>query len=64
MPVKITNPITIERHMLVGSYFCEHVFRLFDFDMDDMILFDIKYFFQVAYQVLLIIKILIYFIKC
>ena len=64
MPVKITNPITIERHMLVGSCFCEHVFRLFDFDMDDMILFDIKYFFQVAYQVLLIIKILIYFIKC
>ena len=32
--------------MLVGNYFCEHVSRLLDFDTDDMISFNTKYFFQ------------------
>ena len=43
---KITNPLTIERHVLMGSYFWTHVFHLLDFDMDDIISFDTKYFFQ------------------
>ena len=30
--------------MLVGSDFCIHVFYLLDFDMDDVVLFDTKYF--------------------
>ena len=50
--------------LLVSNYFYTHASHLLDFNMNDVILFDIKYFFQVAYQVLLIIKILIYFIKC
>ena len=29
----------------MGSYFCTHVSRLLDFDTDDVISFDIKYFF-------------------
>ena len=39
---KITNPLTIERHVLVGSYFYTHVSRLLDFDTDDVISFDTK----------------------
>ena len=31
--------------MLVGNYFCTHIFHLLDFDTNDMVLFDIKYFF-------------------
>ena len=31
--------------MLVDNYFCTHVSRLLDFDTDDMVSFDIKYFF-------------------
>ena len=42
---KITNPLTIERHVLVDSYFCTHVSHLLDFDMDNMVSFDTKYFF-------------------
>ena len=42
---KITNPLTIERHVLVGNYFCTHVSRLFDFDTDNVVSFDTKYFF-------------------
>ena len=42
---KITNPLTIKRHVLVGSYFCTHVSRLLDFDRDDVVSFDTKYFF-------------------
>ena len=30
--------------MLVGSYFCTHVSRLLDFDMNDVVSFDTKYF--------------------
>ena len=30
----------------MGSYFWTHVFRLLDFDMDDIVSFDTKYFFQ------------------
>ena len=42
---KITNSLTIERHVLVGSYFCTHISRLLNFDMDDVVLFNTKYFF-------------------
>ena len=42
---KITNPLIIQRHVLVGSYFCAHVSHLLDFDMDDVVLFNTKYFF-------------------
>ena len=42
---KITNPLTIERHVLVDNYFCTHVSRLLDFDTNDMVSFDTKYFF-------------------
>ena len=31
--------------MLVDSYFCTHVSRLLDFDTNDMVSFDTKYFF-------------------
>ena len=39
---KITNPLTIKRHVLVGGYFCTHISRLLDFDTDDVVLFDAK----------------------
>ena len=42
---KITNPLKIERHVLVGSYFCTHISRLLNFDIDDVVLFNTKYFF-------------------
>ena len=42
---KITNLLTIERHGLVGSYFCTYVSHLLNFDTDDVVSFDIKYFF-------------------
>ena len=32
--------------MLVGSYFYTHVSHLLDFDTDNVVLFDTKYFFQ------------------
>ena len=41
----MTNIVTIERHVLVGSYFCTHVSYSLDFDTDDVVSFDIKYFF-------------------
>ena len=34
---KITNPLTIERFVLVGSYFCIQVSRLLDFDTDNVV---------------------------
>ena len=34
---KITNPLTIERHVLVGSYFCTHISCLLDFYTDDAV---------------------------
>ena len=43
---KITNPLIIERHVLVGSYFCIHISRLLNFDMDDVVSFETKYFFH------------------
>ena len=46
MSAKKTNPLTIERQVLVGSYLCTHVSHLLDFDMDNVISFDIKYFFH------------------
>ena len=42
---KIINPLIIERHVLMGSYFCMHIYRLLDFDTADMVSFDTKYFF-------------------
>ena len=42
---KINNPLTIEKLVLVGSYFCTHVFHLLDFDTDSIVSFNIKYFF-------------------
>ena len=45
MSSKIINPLTIERYVLMGNYFYTHIFRLFDFDMNDIVLFVIKYFF-------------------
>ena len=42
---KITNLLTIEKHVLVSSYFFTHVSRLLDFDTDDIVLFNTKYFF-------------------
>ena len=41
----IINPLIVERHVLVGSYFCTHFSRLLDFDTDNVISFDTKYFF-------------------
>ena len=40
------DALTIKRHVFVVSYFCTHVSRLLHFDMDDVISFDIKYFFH------------------
>ena len=42
---KIINPLTIEKHVLVGSYFCTHVSCLLDFDTYNVVSFDTKYFF-------------------
>ena len=42
---KKTNPLIIERCVLVGSYFYTYVSRLLDFDADDVISFYTKYFF-------------------
>ena len=42
---KITSPLTIEKHVLVSSYFCTHVSRLLNIDTDDVVSFNIKYFF-------------------
>ena len=42
---KISNPLIIERRVLVGSYFYTYVSRLLDFDADDVISFYTKYFF-------------------
>ena len=39
---KITNLLTFEKHMLVGSYFYIYVSRLLDFDTHDVVSFDIK----------------------
>ena len=42
---KKTNPLIIERHVLVVNYFCTHVFGLLNFDMDDVVPCDTKCFF-------------------
>ena len=41
---KITNPLIIERHVLVGNYFYARVSHLLDFNMDDMVPFYTKHF--------------------
>ena len=43
---KITNLLTIEIHLLVGSYFFIYISYLLDFYTDDVISFDTKYFFR------------------
>ena len=35
---KIINSLTNERHVLVDSYFCTHIFYLLNFDTNDVIL--------------------------
>ena len=42
---KITNTLTIKRHVLVDSFICTHIFCLLNFDMNDVVSFDAKYFF-------------------
>ena len=42
---KLTTPLTNERHVLVGSYFYTHVSHLLDFNINNVVLFDKKYFF-------------------
>ena len=44
---KITTPLTNERHVLVGNYFYTHVSHFLSFDMNDMVSFDKKYFFNI-----------------
>ena len=39
---KITNTLTIERHVVVGSYFCTHIFCSLDFDTNDVVSFNVK----------------------
>ena len=48
---KIINTLIIERHILVGNYFCTKVSRLLDFDTDDGVSFDTKYFFLFLSQI-------------
>ena len=42
---KINTLLTNERHVLVGSYFFIHVSCLLDFDTNDVVSFNTKYFF-------------------
>ena len=42
---KIINLLANEKHVLVDSYFCTHISRLLDFNTDNVVSFDIKYFF-------------------
>ena len=42
---KITDPLTIERHVSVDSYFCIYVSHLLDFDTHDVVSFNTNYFF-------------------
>ena len=48
---KIINALIIEKHILVGSYFCTKVSRLLYFDTDDGVSFDTKYFFLFLSQI-------------
>ena len=34
---KITNLLTIERHILMDSYFCTHISYFLDFDSNDVV---------------------------
>ena len=45
MSTKKINPLIIERHVLVDSYFYTYISQLLDFDMDDMMSFDTNIFF-------------------
>ena len=42
---KITTSLTNERHVLVGSYFYTHISQLLDFNTNNVVSFDTKYFF-------------------
>ena len=44
---KKINPLIIERHVLIDSYFFTYTSQLLDFDMDDVISFNTKYFFVI-----------------
>ena len=39
------------KHVLVDSYFCTSIFRLLNFDMNDVVFFDTKYFFLVEHLI-------------
>ena len=42
---KIATSLTNKKYVLVGSYFCTYISCLLDFNTDNIISFDIKYFF-------------------
>ena len=37
--------------MIVNSYFCTYIFHLLNFDIDDVVSFDAKYFFLVEHLI-------------
>ena len=39
---KIITSLTNERRMLVGNYFCTHIFCSLDFDTNDVVSFNVK----------------------
>ena len=43
--------LTTAKHVLVDSYFCTSIFRLLNFDMNDVVFFDTKYFFLVEHLI-------------
>ena len=40
------NSLTNKKHVLMNNYFCIFVFHLLDFDIDDIVSFNIKIFFR------------------
>ena len=40
-----------KKDVLVGSYFCIHASHLLNFDTDDVVSFDIRYFFLSSYRI-------------
>ena len=44
---KIATLLTNEKHVLVGNYFYTHVSHLLEFDTDDVVSLDTKYFFVI-----------------
>ena len=44
---KIATLLTNEKHVLAGNYFYTHVSHLLEFDTDDVVSLDTKYFFVI-----------------